>query len=111
MLLPMPKAPLTPLIPRPVERTLIFFFQTDCPTCRLITPYLVRLWKSGKRVIGVSQDGGQRLVQHMLQLDLLNFELFTDDGWSITRAYDPQTVPALYLVGSDGEIEESAVGF
>src|SRR4051794_20815189 len=87
---------------------LVFFFETDCPTCRLIAPYLNRLPTS--RLVGVSQDSKADTERFATQLDI-RFSWFVDEGLAVSRTYDPETVPALYVVGDSGRIEDHVVGF
>ncbi|HUQ93977.1 MAG TPA: TlpA disulfide reductase family protein [Bryobacteraceae bacterium] len=100
-------APLFPLLPAYGTRTLLFFFETDCPTCRLITPYLNHL---ASAVAGISQDPPPATQDYIQQLGV-RFPVFLDEDWKVSRAYDPPTVPALYLIGPDGVIEDTLIGF
>ncbi|MBI3679978.1 MAG: TlpA family protein disulfide reductase [Acidobacteria bacterium] len=91
--------------------SLLFFFETDCPTCRLATPYLNRLHEAaGGPVIGVSQDGDAETARFVEQLGV-RFPVYVDRGWEVSRAYNPQTAPTLYLVGTSGGIEATLEGF
>jgi thiol-disulfide isomerase/thioredoxin len=106
----MKQAPVFPLLPSYGKRTLVFFFETDCPTCRLAAPYLDRLHRARGGVVGVSQDPHAQTSEFAAQTRL-RFPIFVDEGWSVSKAYDPETVPTLYVVGEDGGIEETVVGF
>ncbi|MBI3207311.1 MAG: TlpA family protein disulfide reductase [Candidatus Solibacter usitatus] len=103
-------APLFSLLPARADApSLLFFFETDCPTCRLIAPYLNRLHEAGN-VIGISQDSEGATAEFARQTGA-RFPVVVDRDWEISKAYDPQTVPALFLVSKDRVIEEAVVGF
>jgi thiol-disulfide isomerase/thioredoxin len=48
-------APAIPGLDLGSDAALIVFFETDCPTCRLVVPYLNKLAR-GARVIGISRN-------------------------------------------------------
>src|SRR5262249_43862686 len=80
------------------KRTLLIFFETDCPTCRLTIPYLNHLardLKSGAvNIIGISQDGGRPTRDLVEQMEM-NFPVLLDGNLEISRLYDPVAVPTL----------------
>jgi len=87
--------------------TLIVFFETDCPTCQLALPYLNKL---GAGVIGISQDSEAATREFVRQMGI-TFTVQLDPGLKITRAYGPQSVPTIFLVGGDGVVQRSLEGF
>jgi hypothetical protein len=92
---------------------LLFFFETDCPTCRLISGYLNTLaaqWGTAGRVVGISQD--PEPAAEAFRRDCgLQFETVIDSDWRLSRRYDPSTVPALFLLDADGRVIRSQIGF
>jgi peroxiredoxin len=89
---------------------LLVFLETDCPTCRLTIPYLNKLANQSARVIGISQDSESLTRQFVEQTSIL-FPVELDRDLRLSRAYDPIAVPALFLVGGDGHIIRSQIGF
>ena len=93
---------------------LLTFIETDCPTCRLTVPYLKRLAEAlgpnAHRVVAVSQDGGPETRELVAAYDV-GFPVLLDADLDASRSYDPPSVPALFLVGPEGQIEFSEVGF
>src|SRR5262245_62299752 len=81
--------------------TLLVFFETDCPTCRLTLPYLNRLAHTlgaeAIDLIGISQDGEALTRELVKQLDV-TFPVVLDHDLSVSRLYDPVAVPTLFLV-------------
>ncbi len=89
---------------------LLVFLETDCPTCRLTVPYLNRLAKDAARVIGVSQDSEAATRQFVEELSVA-FPVELDRDLSLSRAYDPVAVPALFLLDGDGRVSRAEIGF
>ena len=89
--------------------TLVVFFETDCPTCRLAVPYLNKL-AQGARVIGISQDNDVATNEFTQQLATA-FTVQRDPGFVLSRAFELTFVPALFLLGPDGRVLQSHFGF
>ncbi|HEX8183502.1 MAG TPA: TlpA disulfide reductase family protein [Blastocatellia bacterium] len=94
--------------------TLLVFFETDCPTCRLTIPYLNRLARelaaSNARILGISQDAERPTIELAESLPI-SFPVALDHGLEVSRLYEPVAVPALFLIDSHGTITESEIGF
>ncbi|OGO50212.1 MAG: hypothetical protein A2148_04240 [Chloroflexi bacterium RBG_16_68_14] len=94
---------------------LAVFWKADCSTCHLVFPYLQRLAEAsrpgGWQILAISQDGveasGDIARQHGLPFPVL----IEGDGWPVSRQYDPEATPTLFLIGQDGIIEMTSVGF
>ncbi len=86
---------------------LLFFFETDCPTCRLMAPYLNAF---GNRIDGISQDSSADTADFVRQLNI-RFPVSLDAGLIRSRQYDPEFVPALYRVDAAGAVLQSWIGF
>ncbi len=95
---------------------LVAFFKVSCPTCQYAFPYLERIHKAhgGKKVtiVGISQNN-QRDTAAFLKEFGVTFRTLLDDpnGYAVSNAYGLTNVPTLFLVGQDGEIEISSVGW
>ena len=93
---------------------LLVVLETDCPTCRLTLPYLKRLSDAlgggGGRIVGVSQDGREETGALVARYEI-GFPVLMDEGLTVSDALDPPSVPAFFLVGSDGRVRRSSVGF
>ena len=92
------------------------FFKVSCPVCQYTFPFLERLHKNyGERkitLVGISQDN-QRDTQAFLKEYGITFLSLLDDprGYAVSNAYGLTTVPSLFLINPDGEIEISSVGW
>ncbi len=94
--------------------SLLIFFESDCPTCHLTLPYLNKLALSldgaAVSLIGISQDDPQPTRELIEQLSI-NFPIVLDQDLSVSRQYDPQAVPTLFLIDADGKIARTEIGF
>ncbi len=102
-------------MPVPAGPTLYAFFKTTCPTCVLTWPYLERVRAlsvgGALRVIAVSQDDpavtrafNDRLGSHV-------DTVYDPRPWRASDAVGLTNVPTLFLVGDDGRIRDTVVGF
>src|SRR6478672_10732796 len=110
--LPMRQTETAPAIPglQPGKRTLLVFFETDCPTCQLALPYLNALKRDSIQVIGLSQDDESSTREFVTQLKI-SYPVQLDSGLKISRAYDPQNVPTFFLLDENGQVQQTLVGF
>jgi len=92
------------------------FFKVSCPTCQYAFPYLERLYKAqdDKKVtiVGISQND-QRDTAAFLKEYGVTFRTLLDDpnGYAVSNAYGLTNVPTLFLIGQDGQIEVTSVGW
>src|SRR5262245_649470 len=95
------------------KSALLVFFETDCPTCQLTIPYLNRLAQAldGKaEIVGISQDG-EAATQELVEQAPIKFTVVLDRDLSVSREYDPQAVPTLFLIDASGKIARTSVAF
>ncbi len=91
------------------------FFKVSCPTCQYTFPYLERLHKShGDKVaiVGISQNNDSDTAAFLKDYGV-TFPTLLDDpnGYVVSNAYGLTNVPSLFLIGQDGQIEVSSVGW
>jgi peroxiredoxin len=94
----------------PGKRALLVFFETDCPTCQLALPYLNPLAKAPIQFIGISQDDEASTREFVRQLHI-EFPVQVDDQLKLSRTYDPQSVPTIFLLDEAGQVLRTLVGF
>jgi peroxiredoxin len=102
----------TPAVPglKSGKKAVLVFFETDCPTCQLALPYLNALAKHSVQVIGLSQDDEASTREFVRQLKI-DYPVELDRGLKITRAFDPQSVPTIFLLDEKGHTQSTLVGF
>jgi peroxiredoxin len=91
------------------------FFKVSCPTCQFTAPFLERLHENygGEKFTlwGISQDDAQDTREFFQEFDAEFPTLIDDDGYPISNQYGITNVPTVFLIASDGKIQESSVGF
>jgi peroxiredoxin len=92
------------------------FYKVSCPVCQYTFPFLERLHRAyGNKkitVVGISQDK-QRDTAAFLKEYGVKFRSLLDDpnGYPVSNAYGLTNVPTLFLIGQDGQIEITSVGW
>jgi peroxiredoxin len=91
------------------------FFKVNCPTCQYTFPFLERLYQqlgsSGTQIWGISQDGlkdSERFARDYR----VSFPILIDDyPYRVSREYQLEYVPSLFLIAPDGSIAIKSEGF
>ena len=92
------------------------FYKVSCPVCQYTFPFLERLHKTyGDQkitIVGISQDA-QRDTAAFVKDYGITFRNLLDDpnGYAVSNAYGLTNVPTLFLIGKDGQIEITSVGW
>jgi hypothetical protein len=89
---------------------LVAVLQTDCPTCRLIAPYLNALAAGTASVRAISQDSEQATSEFIRQMEL-RIPLDRDPDFTISKRLDVVTVPTIYVLDGVGKIIRQEAGF
>ena len=92
------------------------FFKISCPVCQMTLPYLERIYKAypSERFtfVGVSQNDKKDTLAFAREYGI-SFPLAIDSSerYAASNAYGLTNVPTLFLIGADGSIELSSVGW
>jgi peroxiredoxin len=95
---------------------LVAFFKVGCPVCQYTFPFLERIYKArGDKkltIVGISQNDQRDTAAFMKEYGV-TFRTLLDDpnGYAVSNAYGLTNVPTLFLIGQDGQIEISSVGW
>ena len=95
---------------------LAIFFKVSCPVCQYSFPFFERLHKAyGSQkvaIVGVSQDDKKNTAAFLKEYGV-TFPALLDDpaGYAASNAYGLTNVPSWFLIGQDGEIKISSVGW
>ncbi len=99
----------------PPGETLYGFFKTTCPTCELAWPYLDRIRRIGEggslSIRAVSQDEPETTRRFYEELGVQIPTLYDAEPWTASETLGLAAVPTFLMVGSDGVLRDSAVGF
>jgi hypothetical protein len=88
---------------------LLAILQTDCPTCRLITPYL-NVLASAIPLTAISQDEENATLEYAHQMQV-KFPLQRDPEFELSRKFGVITVPTLYALDEHDRIVRKEPGF
>ena len=93
----------------------VAFFKVSCPVCQFTFPFLERMYESygGDKATfwGISQDDAQDTKEFCKEFDVTFPMLLDDDGYPVSNQYGLTNVPTVFLVGPDGKVVVSCVGF
>src|SRR6202049_1467810 len=92
------------------------FFKVSCPVCQYAFPFLDRIYKNyggrGVTVVGISQNDKKDTSNFMKQFGV-TFPVLLDDTktFPVSNAYGLTTVPSIFWIAQEGEIQVSSVGW
>jgi peroxiredoxin len=90
--------------------TLAIFFKTSCPICHYSWKFYERLHRAygnaGLRILAISQHNAERTSNFRAEHSA-TFPHLLDDGFTVSRAYDPNLVPTGFVIDSKGKIVET----
>ena len=95
---------------------LAIFFKISCPVCQYALPYFERVYKtSGKgklSIVGISQNDKNDTAEFMKKYGI-TLPMLLDDtkAFPASNAYQLTTVPTVFWISQDGDIEISSVGW
>jgi peroxiredoxin len=95
---------------------LAVFFKISCPTCQYTLPFLERIHRAygdGKiTIVGISQNNKSETAAFLKEYGVTFGTLLDDpNGYAVSNAYGLTNVPTLFLIGQNGTIEISSVGW
>jgi hypothetical protein len=88
----------------------IAILQTDCPTCRLIAPYLNTLASYKTPLVAISQDGEDATREFVRQMEIC-FPVERDPEFQRSKRFNVVTVPTLYVVDDRDRVVRQEAGF
>ncbi|HKA37530.1 MAG TPA: TlpA disulfide reductase family protein [Thermoanaerobaculia bacterium] len=91
------------------------FFKTTCPTSEFAWPFLDRIRERAEggslSVVGVSQDDPENSSRFTEFLKIRIPTFYDPEPWQASESLGLEIVPTLILVGEDGRVRETVVGF
>jgi peroxiredoxin len=92
------------------------FYKVSCPVCQYTFPFIERLHKAygGKKItfVGISQDITLDTADFVKEYGITFRNLLDDPkGYAVSNAYGLTNVPTLFLIGQNGQIEITSVGW
>ena len=94
---------------------IVAFFKISCPVCQFTFPFLERLYKSyGADVatfLAVSQDDALDTREFCQEYGVTFPALLDDEDYSVSNLYGLTNVPSVFLIGADGIVKVTSIGF
>jgi peroxiredoxin len=94
--------------------TLAAFFKTTCPVCLLAWPYVEKIHQmykdAGLAVWGISQHERDISINFASKYGS-PFPILIDADWRVSKQYDPEVVPTLFLIDAENRIIECVASF
>lgn len=94
---------------------MVAFFKISCPVCQFTFPFLERMYEAYGDAkftfVGVSQDDARDTKDFMKEFGVKFPVLLDDAKFTASNKYGLTNVPTVFLIGTDGKIEVSSVGF
>jgi peroxiredoxin len=91
------------------------FFKVSCPVCQFTFPYLERLYRryggDGVTFLGISQDDARATKEFAREYGLTFPMVIDESGYPASNAYGLTMVPTIFLIGTDGKVQVSSMGF
>lgn len=94
---------------------LLGIYKSSCQASKTAFPYLQRLadryGASGLTVYGVAQDSANITRSFARRLDLTMPILIEGPDYPVTMAFEVVATPTVFLIGTDGKVAWSSMGF
>jgi len=91
------------------------FFKVNCPTCQFTFPFLERIFEiygnSKFTLWGISQNGAADTLEFRKEFGIQFTTLVDAANFPASNEYGITIVPTIFLIGADGNIKQSSVGF
>jgi thiol-disulfide isomerase/thioredoxin len=94
---------------------IVDFWASWCKPCRRSFPWLnemhARYADRGLVIVGVNLDNDRAAADAFLERYPANFEIVYDNDRTLARRFDVMAMPSSYLLGRDGALVETHLGF
>ena len=94
---------------------IVDFWASWCTPCRRSFPWLnamqAKYADRGLVVVGVNLDNDPQAARAFLERYPARFEIVYDDDKTLARRFDVVAMPSSYLLGRDGNLIETHLGF
>jgi peroxiredoxin len=92
-------------------QVVLAFFKTSCPVCKMVAPMLTKLAESGARVVAVGEDPPDALATYNEEQGQRVLTLTEPAPYQVSEAYGLEAVPTVFLIGPDGEVQQTLPGW
>jgi peroxiredoxin len=91
--------------------TLVAFFKTSCPVCKMVAPMLTKHSEGGVRVVAIGEDSADAIAAFN-ESEGQRVQTLTESApYPVSAAYGLEAVPSIFVIGADGEVREAIAGW
>ncbi|BCG64850.1 MAG: hypothetical protein methR_P2643 [Methyloprofundus sp.] len=90
---------------------IIYFWGSWCGICTAISDTINNIFQDYSGVSIALRSGNAATVQQYLQEKRLNWQVLNDNDGQLAEAFGVTAVPAVFIVGHDGQISAVTLGF
>lgn len=94
--------------------TLLIFYKYNCPTCQLTLPYIQQIFQAygeSIRFLALAQDDRAKTAAFRQEYGITLPTALDDTPYRVSRQYDIESVPSLFLINPDRTIRYAGDGF
>lgn len=91
--------------------TVVAFFKTSCPVCKMVAPMLTKLSEGGARVVAIGEDPPDDITEYSEANNQRVPTVSQGAPYSVSAAYGLEAVPSIFLVGENGEVQQAIAGW
>ena len=91
--------------------TVLSFFKVSCPVCKMVAPMLTRMAEAGVRVFAVGQDPPEAITKFIATDGQRVPTLAEASPYKVSESYGLEAVPTIFLIGTDGAIQQAIAGW
>ncbi|MFS0654347.1 endospore biogenesis thiol-disulfide oxidoreductase StoA [Bacillus sp. 179-C3.3 HS] len=106
----------TLIVPPKGKRTILHFWTTWCPSCKMELPVFEQMVKENKSDVDIltvnllSAEQGRRAVTQFVKDRKFTFPIVLDINGEMMKKYQIITIPTTFLINEKGEVEKTHVG-
>jgi peroxiredoxin len=100
--------------PADSKLSLITFYKFSCPICQLTLPFIQKMYEAYGEAFhfaAIAQDGPDKTNDFVNEYKLTLPVLLDREPYPVSRQYDLQSVPSIFLVDPDRKIRYAGQGF
>ena len=101
-------------LPTDGRHAILVFYKYNCPTCQLTLPYIQKMYDAygdALHFLAVAQDGPERTAEFRDEYHIAVPTLMDEAPYRVSRSYDIETVPSIFLLNPDRTIRYAGDGF
>ncbi|MFP5317863.1 MAG: TlpA family protein disulfide reductase [Acidimicrobiia bacterium] len=93
------------------EPVALVFFKVTCPVCQMVAPKVQALADGGARVVAIGQDPPEKLEAYRERWGQRVPTLSESPPYLVSNAYRITSVPTIFLVGTDGNVQDTVAAW